>query len=189
MSSLNPCPDSLTSYTLHHDYWNDEPQASTNILDSIDSTYYDYLPNNGEFLPFGATFPTFSPPKVSPSSLLPLFNPQPSLVSQTILHDQSGFNPYNPVFTPHIPAPYPPTVPTYMFTSVVQSAPTTASPATTLVSIPAVAPTTFISQSSSSICPPCSKLCVSHPRTDTCLFDHIGTKPFACNGDCGIEDW
>jgi hypothetical protein len=35
----------------------------------------------------------------------------------------------------------------------------------------------------------CFKPLSSRSRADTCFFNHIGIKPFACNGACGMIGW
>ncbi|PVF91355.1 hypothetical protein CPB86DRAFT_665474, partial [Serendipita vermifera] len=37
-------------------------------------------------------------------------------------------------------------------------------------------------------CASCGKMCTSRPRAHTCLLNHFGLKPFACNGACGKID-
>ncbi|PVF91961.1 hypothetical protein CPB86DRAFT_744974, partial [Serendipita vermifera] len=37
-------------------------------------------------------------------------------------------------------------------------------------------------------CSICGRNLIGRPRAHTCLLNHTGTKPYACNGACGIED-
>jgi hypothetical protein len=39
------------------------------------------------------------------------------------------------------------------------------------------------------LCSICGKTFNRRPRAETCLFKHLGIKPYACNGTCGLIGW
>jgi hypothetical protein len=112
-------------------------------------------------------------------------NPQPSLIPSSLANistDQVTHNPsliWNaPTYTSH----------TQSNASSSMSTNTTAS-TTPSSAMQAIVPATGTSRRAKFPCPSCGKLCTSRPRALTCFFDHIGTKPFICNGTCGLVGW
>jgi hypothetical protein len=53
----------------------------------------------------------------------------------------------------------------------------------------ATAPSTNQDQRAKFACGVCSRTFNIRSRAETCQFNHVGIKPFACNGACGLEDW
>jgi hypothetical protein len=147
-----------------------------------------YLQNNTSFAPLIASVSAFpagyhdgSSPEapLSNSHSKPVFpffvkdsavvNPSaqgPPFVSTGLLYPSST----QPTSSPSIPDP-----------SLIS---TIAPPATAVV-----APVTSTSLRAKFPCVSCGKICTSRPGADTCFNNHIGAKPFACNGICGREGW
>jgi hypothetical protein len=68
-------------------------------------------------------------------------------------------------------------------------------PTSTSIHIPtpiipsSMAPSTSRAQTPKFACGVCPKTLSSRSRADTCLFNHMGIKPFTCKGACGIVGW
>jgi hypothetical protein len=67
-------------------------------------------------------------------------------------------------------------------------------PMTISTIIPSSMPSLMTAPSTSQVqrrfaCATCPKTFSSQSRADTCLFNHMNIKPFACNGDCGLVGW
>ncbi|PVG03644.1 hypothetical protein CPB86DRAFT_378813 [Serendipita vermifera] len=57
---------------------------------------------------------------------------------------------------------------------------------TTPMAAPGIYSTAIKLQTARFACSTCGKTFTSRPRADTCLFNHMGIKPFTCNGGCGL---
>jgi hypothetical protein len=53
----------------------------------------------------------------------------------------------------------------------------------------ATAPSTSQDQQAKFACGVCSRAFNIRSRAETCQFNHVGIKPFVCNGACGLVDW
>jgi hypothetical protein len=189
MSSLDLCHNNLTTY-IHHSggHWNDEsqpPPLPSSALDDMNAIYYAYPQNDTGSFPRLTPIPSFSPLYAPSIPANTLSNLQPTLSPQPFMYNHSTSHPPNPVSTLHIPAHNPSMTPD---SSPVQPTPTTSS-MTPSASVPPQVHTSSTSQRAKFPCTLCGKLCTSRPRADTCFFNHIGAKPFGCNGGCGRVNW
>jgi hypothetical protein len=58
-----------------------------------------------------------------------------------------------------------------------------------LMVAPNILSTAIKTQGTRFACSICGKTFTSRPRADTCSFNHLGIKPFGCNGVCGLIYW
>jgi hypothetical protein len=149
----------------------------------MDDSYYAHSQNNADVVPICVTRPSFPPPYAASAPLLLLSTP--IFIPQRITYNYNASNPHTLASVPHTLAHHPPVVPS---PSLVQSGSQTV-PTILLDSMPLQPLAPSSSQRAKFPCLFCSKLCTSRPRADTCFFNHIDAKPFACHGDCGMEDW
>jgi hypothetical protein len=185
MSSFNP---HLIDYTHHAlDTLNDLSQPNlNNAVKNADMIYYHtHSQNNIGVAPFLNPSQSFSPPCVSSDPLLARYLRQPTFVHQPFLYSHNSIGPRDQVFTSDTLTHEQSTTPT----SALLRRTRTTNPTTVLPLIPAVISTTSTSRRSRFLCPFCGKGCGSRPRAWTCFFNHIGTKPFVCNGICGTIGW
>jgi hypothetical protein len=157
-----------------------------NIVESKNMFGHTHTQDNGGPNPFSSAGPSFSPTHDGSSSpLQALSSPHLGHVSWYPLGTSFDSIPSNPPLTSSIPPHHPSTA---LTASPSMSAPPTA--VTTAASItPITTPAHSTSQRAKFACTICGKMCTSRPRADTCFFNHMGIKPFACNGDCGVAHW
>jgi hypothetical protein len=157
------------------------PSLSSNIVNDMNAMYHAHPQNDIGIVSFSTPIPSYTPP----APLDPLCNFQPGLTPQPFFPNHNIPYPISPVSALHAPSHHPSTV---LAPSLVQLAQVT-TPITTSTFTPSQTSTSLTSQRAKFPCPSCGKLCTSRPRANTCFFNHVGVKPFACNGDCGIASW
>jgi hypothetical protein len=181
----------MASYTPHNDgsiaygHWNDQfvPQPYPNdTVDDLDMMYYAHPQRNTGTIPIPIIPTHFSPPYTTSLLSHPFPNSQPSIVLQPTLHAANDVGSYDPPLTRDVPIYNPYTAPS----AVHSMSATTVMPTTALNPTPTVV---SASDRAKFPCLSCGKLCISRPRAYTCFCNHIGAKPFACNGDCGTVGW
>jgi hypothetical protein len=156
-------------------HWNNEPalQPGSNIVD--DTNTIDYFPlqvdtNSGDF--------SYSLSSVSTSHY-----GEPPVPLQAL------YSPHRSFVFPSSPNNFMMSNSCYPFVSCVLAfrpmEPTPLSP----ISASRVVPTTGESRRLKISCPSCSKICTSWERAWTCFFNHIGARPFPCDGTCGVVGW
>jgi hypothetical protein len=187
MTSYTPHHDELTAHTHYvHGYWTNESASQhylTNTFHALDTASYAYPQidkGNDPTIPpsyFSSYLPL--PPLHSSPTLQPLVAHQP------VPNTTSNLDSYNLIFSRSVPTRYP---------SIEASASLSLSAMTTIptmspITITATVKTGIAYQMVKFACPACGKICTSRPRAYTCFCNHIGAKPFACNGNCGTVDW
>jgi hypothetical protein len=154
-------------------------------VNAVNAVYHAPLQTStGDVSP--PTIPVYFSPLYVPSlPLHPFPNSQPPILPQSILHTANDAGSYNPSSTWNIPIDHPVAEPN----APLSTSATTTTPLTTSGAAPTVILTASISNRAKFPCPSCDKMYSSGPRAYTCLCYHIGAKPFACNGECGVVDW
>jgi hypothetical protein len=188
MSSFDLYHSELTTCVHHSDgHWNDEsqPPRVLSTANNMNAIYYAHPQNDTGTFPRLTQMTSFSPPYALSIPSNTLSNLQPSFTPQPFLYNHNTSYPPYPASLRHIPAHNPFTAPTSSF---VQPTPEIAF-TTPSASVPPQVHTSSTSQRAKFPCTLCGKLCTSRPRADTCFFNHVGLKPFACNGDCGRANW
>jgi hypothetical protein len=184
----------MTSYNPHNDafiactHWNDEfvlyPYPN-HTVDAPNTIYYAHPQTNPGTISLPTIPAHFSPPYVPLPPLYPSpisQQPNPPQPTLHIVDDAGSYNlplPWNaPIHHPYVEP-----------SAALSLSPTTITPTTTSNPILAIVPTVINPERAKFPCPSCGKLCTSRPRAYTCFCNHIGAKPFACNGDCGRVGW
>jgi hypothetical protein len=158
-----------------------------NMVESMRMVDYNHIQDNVGFDSFSNEMP-FSPPTHHDNSSSPLqasSSPHLGHVSWYPLDLSVSSSSSDLPFTPTTPSHH---VPSTSTTSPPVSAPPTDN-TTTVATTAITAPAHSTSQRAKFACTICGKMCTSRPRADTCFFKHMGIKPFACNGDCGVAHW
>jgi predicted RNA-binding Zn-ribbon protein involved in translation (DUF1610 family) len=188
MSSFNLHRNGLTMYTRRGvDECNNQLQPPLNVtISGIDmSHYYAHLQNNIGGTPSLGPVPSLEPPYVAPVPSLALYPPRPNIVPQPVLYSHNAVNIHNQAFISTVPTHHQSTAPTSTFLQLTS----TATPTTVFSPIAPVVQRISTSQRAKFPCPSCGKVLTSRPRAWTCFFKHVGTKPYACNGTCGVQGW
>jgi hypothetical protein len=173
----------LNTQHSYDDRWNDESMTPNDAVYNINIVYHahseidtdlDFFQNIAPSYPLSHFVPV--PPKPSPNPQLSPFHP---------------FRPSNSnCLSPYSSPPW--DVPAHNSPDTLEQStffPLPSALSTLSVATPTVNSRVSISQRAKHPCSFCGKLCTSRPRADTCLFNHIGIKPFACDGSCGVPGW
>jgi hypothetical protein len=161
-----------------------QPYPSDNV-DALNTIYYAYPQINTGSTSFltraPSLLPLYTPLFPLPSSL----NAQPLSVFQLPLGSPDDLYSYDPLLSSSVSTHYPPAessasvpVPAMATTETIVSSAT-----------PIADPPPNNTQRAKFPCLSCGKMCTSRPQADTCFNNHIGAKPFVCNGTCGQERW
>jgi hypothetical protein len=190
----------INSYPPHEDLvgypdngglatWHDADTQANGIISGIDTIYYFPAEVNEaaahHYQDTSPSFPVF-PQTTSPGSVCLLANPYQSHMlpySQEIVNDP---NSYGPPFMWNGSSPYPSTE---LNAPALMSAPMTTCTTTPTLMLPVMTPPGTSQVQRRFACVACPKTFTSQSRADTCLFNHMSIKPFACNGACGIVGW
>lgn len=176
MEAYNTHYNDLTAHT-DHGFWDESTsQAYPNgFVDGITTFYCAHTQSNTSVGSFPIAAPSFFLPYPPSVPLHALSNPRYSIDPHTVSGDSI---PHNPQILRSSPSYYPP----IQSASSFMVAPT---------NIPTPKPNEFPATSpiSKFSCSICGRNLIGRPRAHTCLLNHTGTKPYACNGACGIEDW
>ncbi|PVG03656.1 hypothetical protein CPB86DRAFT_810721 [Serendipita vermifera] len=171
--------------SLHrrHGQWNDGSMVSPgpNTVGGMNAANYSLLQGDVGFHCFPNAVPHFSASHHGVSSV-PIHIPSDLPSNPSSLHHcfESSYHgqPFQWANSTHH-SPSGPTLPSAV------PAPTN-NLATPPTLTPVIVPSTNPSQRAKFACPSCGKLCTSRPRAYTCFLNHIGSKPFSCNGTCGL---
>ncbi|PVF91960.1 hypothetical protein CPB86DRAFT_791653 [Serendipita vermifera] len=180
----------MTSYNLHygdhsgHGHWRDGSLSqyyANDTTNGINTVYSAHPEISINLAPLPTTAPPIPPPY--PRSVLSHLSSRtpPSLVPYLLLNDPGPHSPLMPLNFPFHNQPG-------HLASLFVSAPTNDPPMIPLAT-PNIVPVSSTSQRAKFSCPSCGKIFTSRPRAHTCLLNHTGAKPFACNGACGLANW
>jgi hypothetical protein len=172
-----------------NDHWNDGPvlELYPNAVDDMNMINYSPLEANANPSTFCCPLSNFSTPHNSAFSVpqCGLYNLPPTFVLPSSPNSHIDSNLYRllviRVASVHPTAPEP--------SESFSGSAHTPLPLPASISTPIAVPTIIKSRRASIPCPSCSKICTSQERAWACFFNHIGAKPFPCNGTCGTIGW